>query len=430
MSDVIYDLIVVGGGASGFSAAVSAARNNCNVLLIEKSGCLGGTATNSLVTPMMRSALTDGTILGGNLYQEFLELMKTNNDSESFFDGNPGWFSPEMMKFYLDQMAEKAGVNLLFESQFVDCSYEYNKIKSVKVINRSGLEEYKARYFIDATGDASFATSAGIKYEIGLQNVTQAMSLRFVMSGIDIEKFASWLEDYDPNDNVSPVFKTEKGDILLTTACTSEDKGWALKSLFDHAVEDGVLELCDAEYFQIFTAPGQKGSVFFNCPRIYSKSSLSPLNSSDISKAYIQGRKQIIRLAEFCKQYFPGFSDAYISNVASELGIRDSRRIKGKYILTVEDLLTARKFENSVARSNYPIDIHSKDKKISGLQFLKEGDYYDIPLECLETNEYENLMVVGKSISADFQAQASLRIQPTCWAMGESAGYIVAKRLK
>jgi hypothetical protein len=425
-----FDLIVTGGGPSGCAAAISAARKGLKVLIVEQMGFLGGSATATYVTPMMKSALTDGTILGGTIYREVLDRMRQEGYAEVYSDGNPGWFAPEMMKFTLDEIMEEAMVKVLFHSSLLECQVSRRLIKKVNILTCGGLRQLSARYYIDATGDAALAAAAGVPFEVGKDGITQAMSHRFMMTGVEIDKFADWLEQIDPDKNVSPVYRTDKGEILLTTAYTSEDKPWALRPYFMEAIVNRLLKPYDADYFQLFTIPGQKGTVAFNCPRIYSKKPLSPLNPVDISYAQISGRKQIKRLAGFCNKYFPGFEHAYISNIAPNIGIRDSRRIKGKYTLTLEDIKSGKKFNNAVARCNYPVDVHSSSDNLpGGLTYLDQSNYYEIPLESLETNEIENMLVVGRSISAEFEAQASLRIQPVCWTMGESAGNIVAERL-
>lgn len=420
---------MVGGGTSGVAAAVSAARWGCKTLLIEKFGFLGGTSTGALVVPMMNNMLDKEHYLTEGLYLEVLTRLKSIGHSATHKNGNPGWFDPEMMKCVLDDICEEAGVQVLFDTVITAANVDNNTINTVNCFNKSGFTTFKAKYFIDATGDADLAAFAGVKFESGMDGAHQAFSLRFTMANIDLDAFGRLLTEIDPDSGVSSIFYTDENQLLLTTAYTWEDKGWKLKPYFDQALKDGVLELQDTTYFQVFSMPGQKDSLSFNCPRIYSEKTLDPLNMWDLSYAYTMGRKQIRRIAEFCRLYLVGFENAYISQIAPMLGIRDSRRIEGIYKLTEEDIASAKKFDHPAAKSNYPVDIHSYEKGKSELKFLSKGEYYDIPVESLIPKNIDNLYVVGRSISATFKAQASLRIQPNCWSMGEEAGKIVSDRL-
>ncbi len=420
-----WDIIVAGGGLSGVAAAVCAGRKGCNVLLIEKMGFLGGSATASLVTPMMINNDSRGKPLNQGLYTEILDRLAKTGNSASHSNGNPGWFNPEEMKFLLDEMCEQSNVDLLFDTQLVGINRNEGHICSVNCLNKAGIQQLTADYFIDATGDADLAFYAGVPYETGKH---QSLTLRFNMDNVNIIRFSQWLTDIEPEMELSSVeFNAET--ILITTAHTSEDIGWKLRPYFQLAVKDRVLQPEDAEYFQIFTIPGQRNAIAFNCPRIYSDKPLNPLDPRDISYAYVQGRKQIKRLEKFCKTYLTGFEDAYISQVAPGLGIRDSRRIEGVYQLTEEDILEGRKFKSTVASSNYPIDVHGYTKEENQLIMPAKDSYYDIPMECLIPRNISNLMVVGKPLSATFKAQASARIQPNCIAMGESAGNYWADRI-
>lgn len=435
-----YDLIVAGGGTSGVAAAVSASRNGCKVLLIEKNSFLGGTATGALVTPMMKNMTESGENLTDGLVLEVIDRLKKSGNCAEYKDGNPGWFNPEMLKCILDDFCEENSIDILFDTAVIGANVKNKKIKSVKCRNKSGISELKAEYFIDATGDADLAALSGVPFE---SDEHQTMSLRFILTNVDIDAFARWLTDIDPDSNITSVDYKNIDNILLTTAhtwddcpaCEKNEKNkkiseckWKLRPFFNDAVKQGILEKEDAAYFQVFSISGQKNAVALNCPRISSEKQLDPLDSEDISYAYKQGRKQIRRLAEFCKTYLIGFEDSYISQIAPQLGVRDSRRIKGKYQLTEEDIFNAKKFDNPVARSNYPVDIHAKEKGKNELKHLPPGQFYEIPLESLMPVNIENLLVVGRCISATFRAQASIRIQPNCWSMGEYAGkYIAAK---
>ena len=209
------DIIVIGGGTSGCAAAISAARNGAKVHIIEEQGYLGGAATSTYVTPMMKTILSDSTNLGSNLYREILERMKEQGYAATNFDNNPGWFVPEMMKFILDEIIEEANISTLFHSQVFDVKVLNNNIESIQVLNKAGITSYSAKQYIDGTGEALIAAKAGVPFELGKDNSYQAMSHRFVMSGVDIQSFAKWLEKTDPDKNVSPVHITKKGKYSL-----------------------------------------------------------------------------------------------------------------------------------------------------------------------------------------------------------------------
>ena len=413
-----YDLIVVGGGTSGVVCSVSAARAGLKVLLIEKNSFLGGTMTGALVTPMMRNLPQENN----SILLEILEKLSKSGDSVNYQGNNQGWFNPEIMKCALDDICTESGVEVLFDTIVISSDTLGKNIESVECFNKSGRKHFGAKYFVDATGDADLAALSGVPFEVGDYGRTQPVSLRFNMAGINIEKFSIWLENFDEDRNVTTVFK-ENGKIYLSTACTFDKKEWKLRPFFEKALEEGILKQSDCKYFQIFSIPGQDGSIAFNCPRI--DLIINPLNANDISKALIEGRKSIRRIAKFCQKFLPGFENSYVSTIANNLGVRDSRRINGKYCLNKNDL--SRIVENPVAKSDYPFDVHSnfQDKSI-----LSKRAYYEIPLESLQVNEIDNLLVVGRSISSDFLMQSSLRIQPNCFAMGEFAGKYIASKLQ
>ena len=253
------------------------------------------------------------------------------------------------------------------------------------------------------------------------------MTLRFHVSGINLEKFSNWIMELDKNREVTTSY-TIDGEIHLSTACTwDKSKNWALWDIFEQAVNNGDLEEADTAYFQLFTVPGMRGTVSLNCPRIITGREIDPLDASDVSKALIIGRKQVWRLFKFMKKYFPGFEESFISNMADMLGIRESRRIQGKTVYTKKDILSGKTYENPVLNADYPIDIHSYNKDTSVLDKVKQP--YQLPFEALCASDYENLFIAGRNVSADFEAQAALRIQTSCFSMGEAVAKHVANLL-
>ncbi len=439
----MWDLIVLGGGSAGVATAVAAARKGCSTLLIEKMNFLGGQATGGLVTPMMKNFCNDENLTNG-LYTEILERLKKNGNSIVYEDGNPGWFNPVYMKCLLDDICVESGVNLLFDTILTDIKSEGENLVAVTCNTHSGPTNYLAKYFVDATGDAALSTLAGVPFRAGTSEEVitstgqisqdtdfQALSLRFIMANVDIYAFTGWIREIDPETEMSSFYNTSDDQLMFSTAHVTDQCEWDLSSYFKQGMREGIIDEFDASYFQIFAIPGQKNSIAFNCPRINFYKSLNPLDSNDTTQAQLIGRRQIRRLAKFLKKFFVGFEDSYISEIAPVLGVRESRRVLGKYTLTEEDIRSNKKFPNCAAKSTYPIDIHSQSDKIDDeLGTTKIHDYYEIPLECMLNDKVNNLLSVGRCISSTFKAQSSLRIQPNCWQMGEYAGNYIAEKIK
>lgn len=428
-----YDVIIVGGGTAGCSAAYNAGIRGLKVLLIEKNIHLGGTITSALVVPAMKSGEHQ---INTDFYKALIAELHSIGGQATYQD-NPGWFNPELTKIALDTLMAKANVDVFFDTHIRDVIIENRVIKGI-VISKEMLSVYnekiekqnkelsvsiEAKYIIDATGNCEIGKLCGCEF-LEEKNENQPVSLRFLMGGIDVPKFAEWLEDYDKDRNVTTVENID-GFIHLSTAYTwDKDKKWALAPLFEDAVSKGILKDHDRNYFQIFTVAGMPSTIAFNCPRIidYTKT----LDVENMSKALILARKNIYRLANFCKIYFPGFENSYISNIADMLGVRVSRRIKGKYVYTIDDVKTGKTFENPVVVSNYPVDVHSDKKDSSTLEMVKD---YTLPLESLMSADIDNLFVAGRCISADFMSQGALRVQASCFSMGEGVAKYIAKLL-
>ncbi len=418
----MYDVIIAGGGTAGCACAYIASKAGLKTLLIERNIHLGGTITSGFVQPAMK---TDTQNINCEFYNDFVEKMKKYNAQITYSDGNSGWFNPEIAKIVLDEMLIENGCEILLDTEVVDVETDENKIKKIKC-NHKTLSSYcEAKYFVDSTGDGNFSLIC--KNEIlPDENSIQAMTLRFLISGIDLKKFKNWLEEIDKDHNVTN-FAEIDGQIHLTTAYTWDDKPWGLHPIFEEALQSGDLEEADTAYFQLFTVAGMPNTVTMNCPRILSDKNLDPLDSLDISKALITGRKQVFRIHNFCKKYFPGFENSFISNIADMLGIRESRRIRGEYIYSEKDIVSNKTLENPAFTSNYPIDVHSNKKDDSVLEFVPHT--YQVPLEVLKSANYDNLYIIGRCLSATFKAQAALRIQPCCFAMGEAVAKDIAGKL-
>ena len=425
-----YDVIVVGGGTAGCAAAYNAGILGLKTLLIEKSIHLGGTITSALVVPAMKSGEHQ---INTDFYKALIEELHSIG-GQATYQGNPGWFNPELTKIALDTLMAKANVEVFFDTHIRDVNLENNKIKSI-VISKEMLSVYnekiekqnkelsvsiEAKYVIDATGNCEIGKLCGCEF-LEEKHENQPVSLRFMMGGVDVPHFAVWLKNYDTDRNVTTV-EDVNGFIHLSTAYTwDKDKKWALAPLFEDAVKKGILKDHDRNYFQIFTVAGMPSTIAFNCPRIIDYT--ETLEVSNMSKALQLARKNIFRLANFCRIYFPGFENAYISNIADMLGVRVSRRIKGRYVYTINDVKSGKTFAHPVVVSNYPVDVHSEKKDASTLEVVKD---YTLPLESLMSADIDNLFAAGRCISADFMAQGALRVQASCFSMGEGAAKYIA----
>ena len=424
-----YDIVIIGGGTAGCASAYTAGKLGLKTLLLEKSQVLGGTMTSGLVVPVMKSG--DNQI-NTDLYNALVsELAKIGG--QVTYQGNTGWFNPELMKIVLDKMMRDVNVEVLFNTEVTDVNVKRTlspHIEQIYTNNTTIITKQEklsvpigAKYFVDATGNCDFSKKINCEF---LENNSefQPMSLRFLMSGVDCEEFARWITDFDTDREVTTVQYTDK-QVHFSTACTWDSgKHWALAPLFDKAVSEGILEDEDRNYFQVFTVAGMPGTVAFNCPRI--AENLNPNDAKDLSIALTKGRESIFRISEFCKKYLPGFGNAFISNISDSIGIRVSNRIRGKYVYTIDDLKSGKKFDNPALISNYPIDVHSKLKNTSTCE--KTGEY-QLPIESLMSFNYDNLFVAGRCLSADYMAQGALRVQASCFSMGEAVAKYIKQQL-
>ena len=409
-----YDVTIIGGGTAGCACAYIAGKLGLKVLLVEKNSFLGGSITSSLVIPAMKTSDNAiNTEFFGTLYSE----LEAVDGAITYCDGNKGWFNPELAKIILDKMMIDAHVDVLFESSIEKIEEKLSSYivtidnNNIFTLKQELLNPIETTYLVDATGDAKICAKLNCEF---LEKKSQPINLRFIMSGVDVEKFSAWIMELDKDRDVTTSCIVN-GKTYLSTAYTWDSgKNWALKPIFKQAIEENILTETDSNYFQLFSVAGTSDSIAFNAPRL--------LNSQN---PYIDGRVSILRLSKFCKKYLKGFENAYISSIANSLGVRVSNRVKGKYIYTQDDLRNGKKFEHPVVISNYPIDIHSDKKDSSKLE--KVYKEYQLPIESLIVRD--RLFVAGRCISADFEAQAALRIIPSCFSMGEGLAKYLFKHI-
>ena len=391
-----YDLIVAGGGLAGVCAAVAAAREGARVLLIEKYGCLGGMATAGLVNPFMAYALWvkkwsydwEKKVNRG-IFEEIIKELKALEGLHA----NNQTFNEELLKLVLDRLIIKNGISILLHSTVSKATVKENRLESILVTNKSGNTSYSAGYYVDATGDADLCALSGCDYKVGRESdgLCQPMTLCFRLAGVDDDAF-SLEKDREKVNGIYKRFKEKqtmlnpRNDVLM----------------FEHMAN---------------------GVVHFNSTRIIGKSAI---DAADLTQAELEGREQVYELYRFMKQNVEGFENCRLLMSAPQMGIRESRRITGEYTITKEDILSARKFEDSIARGTYPIDIHDPKGGGAVITDIPYGDYYTIPYRALAPKGIDNIIVAGRAISSTHEAHSAYRIMPICANIGEGAGIAAA----
>lgn len=421
---MIYDIAVFGGGTSGISAAYTSSKMGLKTILIESSDVLGGAITQGLVVPVMK---LDSKGINTEFYEELVRKANGYNAQNTYFDGNSGWFNPEILKAVFDKMLTEVNCNILFSATPVNIvKNDDNSSYIIKLKHKILSLDIETKYIVDATGFGEIFKILNYDFQPKSEN-EQACSLRFNISGINIKKFADWIENIDKDRTVTTVDGSAE-QIHLSTACTwSTGRQWALTPYFKKAVDDGILNEQDCAYFQVFTIVGMPNTVAVNAPRIILGKNENISEPFTYSKAIIQGRERILRLHNFCKTYLPGFENSFISHISDTLGVRESVRIKGKYTYTIKDIAARKRFKNIAFACDYPVDIHSNNKNNDKL--IKSDETYYVPLETLISNNDDNLYGIGKIISADFEAHSALRTQMSCFSMGEAVAKDIYKKL-
>ena len=420
-----YDVVVAGGGPSGSIAALAAAREGCRVLLIEHFGFLGGSLTAMGVGPMMTFHNNVGEQVIRGYPDELISNLVKRGGSPGHIEDTTTYvstvtpFDSELLKVELETMLTAAGVDILFHTIILGAKVADRRIQSVSIASKSGVSEVHASVFIDSTGDADLAHRAGVDFEFGRagDQRTQPMTMNLKLGNVDREK----LLDYVRN-NVDDCFfdsGPELGLARLNTAPRISIKTF-IRPL-QEARAAGEISF-PREYILLFET-SEAGTFIVNVSRIQG---LDPTNAFDLSKAEMIGRRQCLEIFRFLKKYAAGFEHAIRLDSASKVGVRESKRIVGRYTLTREDLLSARRFEDSIALGGYPIDIHSPDMNGTSTQFFKLGTTYSIPMRTLLSENIENLVVNGRCISATHEALGAIRTTPTMMAIGQGAGTLAA----
>jgi len=417
-----YDVLVIGGGNAGCAAALAAARHGARTLLVERYGFLGGTATAAMVGPWMTFHSGTERIVGG-IAQEIVERLVALGASPGHIVDASDYvatitpFDPEVHKALLFEMMRDSGVHLLLHAYFLDAVNDEpaHAVGGARVATVGGVREYRATITIDASADAYVAAAAGVDVQRGdARGRVQPASLMFRLSHVDLAETARYVRD-NASEMRTSVAPAERDAASLTAVA-------GLYTLWNRARERGDVDI-PRELVSFFISP-YPDEVTVNMTRV---TGIDPLDPDDLTRAEIEARAQAMALLRFFRRDVPGFTNARIAATGTQIGIRESRRIVGVYTLTADDVLNARTFDDAIARSAYPIDIHNPAGAGTTTFRLPPGASYEIPYRCLVPARIDGLLVAGRCISTTHEALASTRLTPTVMTLGQAAGTAAAQ---
>ena len=389
-----FDVVIAGGGLSGMAAACSAAKRGLSVCVLEYYAKLGGVPSSGLLGIVSGFRLDDEICVDGPFIRELVERA---DKYKAVLNNNAKWsfrFDCELLPLILMEMADDYGIEVRHLSPVADTVAENRRISSVIVSSRRGLEAVNGKLFMDDTGDGLAAVSAGADFAYGRpgDGKVQSSSLTFRIGGIDPEKIPSGMPE------ATKIWRSEEHNVPT-----------------DHTV--------------ITYLPGAGTEAAVNMTHILN---CDPLTDEGINRIRKEGLAQALEIVDFFRRRLPGFANCRIIESAMQPGVRETRRITGDYILTADDVINGRDFDDQIARGCWGIDIHMPDKphSTSHLPHFNIPRSYGIPYRCITPSKLDNCFVIGRAVSATHEAYSSSRINASCIALGEAAGLAAPQAIK
>jgi hypothetical protein len=415
-------VLVAGGGPAGIGAAIAAARNGADVMLVERYGFVGGNLTVAMVNPMFTFHDVEGRQVIRGIPGEVVErlIAKTASPGHvtdlTFDNASMSPFDPVGMKLVLLEMLREAGVRLLLHSVFSDATTDGNgRVTGVIVENKSGRQAIVPDYVIDCTADADIAARVGAPFVKGREEdgAMQPVTLFFRIAGVDVDGLKAWMKRNRHLLKDSPT--DEEIDAQQALAFLG------MKEIVKEAMARGEYPGDAAPRILMYQLP-RDGQFAVNCTRLQG---IDGTSAEDLTRAELETRRQAWEITEFMKKYIGGFENAYILDTGVQVGVRETRRIIGDYTMTEEDVLRGRAFPDGIACGTFAVDIHPPE----GEEQIFTGSgkaVYEIPYRSLLPRGFDNLLVAGRSISATHIAFGSARVMATAMAIGQGAGTAAA----
>ena len=396
-----YDVVVCGGGPSGFIAAIAAAREGARTAIIEHYGFFGGMATSSYVTPISVFSYNGQRNIGG-IPWEFVERLAEMGGALVEQPLNKVAFDIELYKLCAQRMIIEAGVDMYMHSVISSVVMEGDRISKVVIENKNGSEAIEGNLFLDCTGDADIAAMANVPMQIWKDHTLQPSSMCFILGGVDTE-----------------------------SELVSKYMHHHLQGVNSHCepIRDKLIEMAEEWKLPSFGGPWfctvlHEGFVAVNMTRTFADG----CDNRNYTQAECRLRENVYFFTQILSENFVEFKHCYVASMGVQAGIRETRHLRGMHIITSDDYLDAHKYEDSISRCSHPIDIHSPQRDKQVCQFLKKAAY--VPYRALIAENFPNLIVAGRSLSASKEAFASLRVQASCMGIGQAAGVAAALCVK
>jgi glycine/D-amino acid oxidase-like deaminating enzyme len=398
-----YDVVVVGSGAAGSTAAIASARGGAPTLLIEKLPFLGGNSTAVLDT--FYGFYTPGETpikvvagIGDDVVEALRGLGRVVERPNTYGAGTGITYLAEHLKVVWETLVTGAGARVLLHSFVQDVDVSDGRVTRLLVATKAGLRTIEARVVVDASGDADVCHHAGFSYELaGELDPAQTLTTTFRMANVDQERRSA--------------LSKERLHELMAEAAESGDYDLPRREGSDH----------------ITPVDGMTATIMTRVDHVERKRG-EILNASDpdvLTRAEMEGRRQALEYARFLVDRVPGYENASLIALSSQIGVRETRRVHGDYRVTRDDVLSALQFDDQIGLCGAPIEDHQPGTG-TRWEYLPEGSAVGIPLRSLVPSDGVNVLVAGRCFSATHDAHASIRSMAQCMAMGQAAGTVAA----